>query len=150
MLEELAKKDAYWRKIAFNICKDRYLADDLVNEMYLKLHDCKKQINDFFVIIVIRNIFLDLKRKKGTLHLDDYYNLEAEVNEFEVDDIDQIILDAYNELTFSERELILLASEMSLRDIEKEYNINYGFVYRKVKFAKDKIKDKVNGKKETN
>jgi RNA polymerase sigma factor (sigma-70 family) len=147
MLEELAKKDTYWRKIAFNICKDRYLADDLVNEMYLKLHDCKKQINDFFVIIVIRNIFLDLKRKKGTLHLYDFYNLESDVNEFEVDDIDKIILDAYNELTFSERELILLANEMSLRDIEKEFNINYGFVYRKVKFAKEKIKDKTNGRK---
>jgi RNA polymerase sigma factor (sigma-70 family) len=146
MLEELANKDNYWRKIAFNICKDRYLADDLVNEMYLKLYDCKKQINDFFVIIVIRNIFLDLKRKKGTLHLDDFYNLESDTNEFEVDDIDKIILDAYNELSFSERELILLANEMSLRDIEKEFNINYGFVYRKVKFAKEKIKDKTNGR----
>jgi RNA polymerase sigma factor (sigma-70 family) len=147
MLEELAKKDTYWRKIAFNICKDRYLADDLVNEMYLKLYDCKKQINDFFVIIVIRNIFLDLKRKKGTLHLDDFYNLESNDNEFEVDDIDKIILDAYNELTFSERELIILTSEMSLRDIEKEFNINYGFVYRKVKFAKEKIQNKTNGRK---
>ena len=147
MLEELAKKDNYWRKVAFNICKDRYLADDLVNEMYLKLYDCKKQINDFFVIIVIRNIFLDLKRKKGTLHLDDFYNLEADVNEFEVDDIDKIILDAYNELTFSERELILLANEMSLRDIEKEFNINYGFVYRKVKFAKEKIQNKCQEKR---
>ena len=43
MVEQLSKKDAYWRKIAFNICKDKSTADDLVNDMYLKLYDCKKR-----------------------------------------------------------------------------------------------------------
>jgi DNA-directed RNA polymerase specialized sigma24 family protein len=42
VLEELSKKDEYWRQIAFKICKDKYLADDLVNEMYLKLYNNEK------------------------------------------------------------------------------------------------------------
>ena len=37
ILAELAKKDAQWRKMAFQICKDKDLADELVQEMYLKL-----------------------------------------------------------------------------------------------------------------
>jgi RNA polymerase sigma factor (sigma-70 family) len=147
MLEQLASKDSYWRKIAFSICKDAYLADDLVNEMYLKLFDCKKQINDFYVIIVMRNIFLDLKRKSKELRIDDFYNLQTNNNSFEVDDTEKQVLEAYSKLSFSERELIILTSEMSLRDIEKEFNINYGFVYRKVKTAKEKINGK---KKESN
>jgi RNA polymerase sigma factor (sigma-70 family) len=140
MLEELAKKDAYWRKIAKKISKDDFIADDLVNEMYIKLHDCKKQINDFYVIIVMRNLFLNQIKQNKTVSIEEFYNLEYYESDFEVDDNDQEVLKAYNALSFSERELILLSSEHSLRDIEKDYNINYGFVYRKVKAAKEKIK----------
>ena len=59
MLHQLAKKDSKWREIALKICKDKMLADDIVQEMYLKLANNKKQINDFYVIIVIRNLFID-------------------------------------------------------------------------------------------
>ena len=62
MIEQLAKKDTYWRRIAYNICKNKMLADDLVQDMYLALSNVTKEINDFYVIIVIRNIYL-LKKK---------------------------------------------------------------------------------------
>ncbi len=39
ILESLSKKDKYWRQIAFNICKDKSLADDLVQEMYLRRYE---------------------------------------------------------------------------------------------------------------
>jgi len=61
MIHQLALKDSFWRKTALIICKDKMLSDDLVNDMYLKLHDCKKEINDFYVIRTIRNLFLDHK-----------------------------------------------------------------------------------------
>jgi hypothetical protein len=71
MIEVLAKKDSYWRKMAFNICKDTSTADDLVNDMYLKLYDCKKEINDGYVYRVINSIFIDNKRKtKNIIDLD--------------------------------------------------------------------------------
>ena len=41
MLNEICKKDKYWRTIAFAICKDKDLADDLVQDMYVKLHNVK-------------------------------------------------------------------------------------------------------------
>lgn len=137
MLEELAKKDLYWRKIAYNICKDKYLADDLVNEMYLKLHDCKKQINDFYVIITIRNIFIDLTKQKKQISLDSI--LEPKTNEtFEIDDNE---LNLINSLKWWERELIELSYDNSLRELAFKLNINYAFIHRVIK--------KANGKKKT-
>ena len=73
MLEVLAKKDSYWRSIAFNICKDRMLADDLVSEMYIRLMDCKKEINDFYVIVTIKNIFLQEIKTKNTVSIEKFY-----------------------------------------------------------------------------
>jgi hypothetical protein len=67
MLELLCKKDDFWRRVAFNICKDKTLADDLVQEMYIKLSDCTKEINDFYVIITIKNIFLNHLKKESLI-----------------------------------------------------------------------------------
>ena len=39
MLLELSKKDKKWRHIALKLCGNKDLADDIVQEMYLKLHD---------------------------------------------------------------------------------------------------------------
>ena len=37
ILKELSSNDKKWRKIAYGICKDKQLADDLVQDAYLKL-----------------------------------------------------------------------------------------------------------------
>ena len=37
MLKELAKRDKDWRKMAFQICGNKMTADDLVQDMYLKI-----------------------------------------------------------------------------------------------------------------
>jgi DNA-directed RNA polymerase specialized sigma24 family protein len=38
VIEQLAQKDSDWRLMAFKITKDKDLADDIVQEMYLKAH----------------------------------------------------------------------------------------------------------------
>jgi RNA polymerase sigma factor (sigma-70 family) len=138
MLNELSLKDSYWRKIALNICKDKDLADDLVQEMYLKLYDCEKQINDFYVIIVLRNLFLDIcRKKKYTISIDDI-DLRTELA-FEIDDEQKIILDKAKKLKFYEVELLDMSGEHSLRELSKRYNINYQTINRIVTKAKLKI-----------
>lgn len=130
MIEELSKKDALWRKVALNICKDKQLADDLVQEMYLKLYDCKKQINDFYVVIVLRNLFLDTikqKNKRKQVDIDSFYDLEANTSNFEMDDEETKIV---NEMYWLAKGYFELSYDMSLREMAKELNTNYMYIYR--------------------
>lgn len=146
MLEVLAKKDSLWRKIALTICKDKYLADDLVQDMYLKLADNKKQINDFYVIITIRNLFIDYCREsKRFTELSENNGITFD-NEGLTDDEQQII-DIANKLDFWKLELLDMSQEHSLRDLEERYNINYGFIYRTIKESKSYIWQEVENQK---
>ena len=138
MLEILATKDSKWREIALKICKDKMLADDIVQEMYLKLADCQKQINDFYVIIVMKNIFLDhIKKEKLNVSLNKFYNLESDEITFEIDDQQKKIID---EIYWVAKDYLIMSYDMSLREMAKELNTNYAFIYRTMKKEKDKHK----------
>ena len=141
MLNELAKKDKYWRQVAFNISKDINVSDDLVQEMYLKLANIKKEINDYYVVITILNLFRayknEVKRDRNKkLEFEDFRLTQLEV--FEIDDNEQFFIDS---LKWYEKELIELSYDHSLRDIQKQLNINYQFVNRVLTKAKNKWED---------
>jgi len=148
MLEKLALKDSQWRNIAYSICKDRMLADDLTQEMYLRLMNVDKDINDFYVILTIKNLYIDyLKQQNKTIHLDKLdFIFESKINEFAITDEQKEIINNFNNLKFYEREIIELTAEKSLRQIQKEYNLHYAFVFKTKRNAINKI---INGKKET-
>ena len=138
MLEELAKKDKYWRKIAFNICKDRFIADDIVQDMYIRLNDCKKEINDFYVVITMRNIFLgNLKKDKVLVSLGTY-DLPDKTTKYEYTDKEKELIDS---LKWYEKELIELSYDKSFHEIQRELNINYQYVRRILNKTKDKWQD---------
>lgn len=137
MLEELAKKDQKWREIAFKICKDRMLADDIVQDMYIKLADNQKQINDFYVIIVMRNLFLDyIKKEKLKISIESIYHLENNDDTFEIDDEQKKLIE---NLYWVAKDYFIMSFDMSLREMAKELNTNYGFIYRTMKKEKDKL-----------
>ena len=138
MLKQLSIKDAYWRKIAYSICKDKMLADDLVSEMYLKLCDCKKNINDFYVIVTIKNIFLQDLRNKKTTSIDLYPNITDE-DRIDFDDLEQEVLD---NIYWVAREYIHLNETMSLREIGKQLNTCHVFIHSVIKKEKEKWQTK--------
>jgi DNA-directed RNA polymerase specialized sigma24 family protein len=138
VLDILAKKDTQWRKIAFNICKDKYLADDLVNDMYLALANNEKASNDFYVIIVIRNLFLHHTKTKKEVNIEDIVITES-INNFEINDEQ---LETLTNLKWWEKELLELSFDYSLRELEKKYNINYAFIHRTIKRIRNEQKQK--------
>jgi len=129
VLELLAKKDNYWRQIAYKICKDKYLADDIVNDMYLKLADNEKAKNDFYVVIVIRNLFIDTTKERKYITIDENFTKEVNTN-YELDDNELQLIDS---LEWWERDLIELSHDYSLRELGKKLNINYAFIHRTIK-----------------
>lgn len=142
MLETLAENDAHWRELAYNFCKDKTLADDIVQDMYLKVLDYEVK-KEAYIYFVIRSLFIEHCRreaKRKTISIDSLHYLKDNTSQFEIDDNDLDILNRYNNLNWKQKELIELSYDKSLRQIEKEYPlINYGYAHRQIKTGRDII-----------
>ena len=134
MLESLAKKDKKWRQIALSICKDKGLADDIVQDMYLKAIKYNKPLNDAYIYFIIRSLFLDhCRNKKHSINIDDLHYLKDNVGTFELNDTELEILERYKALDWKQQQLIEESYDKSLRQIEKEFPlINYAYAYREM------------------
>ena len=147
MLEILSKKDKQWRQFALYICRDKQLADDIVNDMYLKLYE-KTNINDYYVFRTIKSIFIDYKRKEvNTMSLDDV----KQIAQLDNQTLEQRLMvnEALKELTFFEREILLHTHEKSLRKCEEQTGVHYTvFNYHKNKALPKLSKILKNGQKD--
>ena len=142
MLQELSKEDKKWRRMALAICRNKQLADDLTNDMYLQLHKANyKEINDWFIFVIIKNLYLHHLRKTNKTKL--FTELDkvekAECNE-KLNER-HLINDALNELDFYDREILLHTSERSLRKNRDFLNITVDVLYYSRKNALEKLKD---------
>ena len=159
-MKEIAQYHNEWILIAksFGEC----YPEDLVQDMYLKLHDNKLvdriiqdgKVNKGYIWITLRTMFLDSKRKKklDTIHLGDTYQVEdvTSTESFEVAyeeftyrmykammDLDQPNKYPYNKEMFK----LYVLEDMSLRQIEKETTIPYWSVYNTIDACRDKLKE---------
>ena len=142
-INELAEHDVKWRQIAFNITNNKTTADDLVQDMYLKLMDKDKDLNDYYVVQTMQSIFLDSVRqtyvKNRTVGLIEGMDVEDTTSAFEPTDEEQGLLDRINSLPYKQREFIEESYDHSLREIEGIYDINYGYIYRELHKGLDSV-----------
>lgn len=147
MLEELAKHDELWRFYALKICQDKELADDLVGDMYIKLHDKDlERIYDLkqYVYRTLQSVFLNIIKKENrfrTVSIEEYTTLKAETSE------DKHLKACLENMKWFDREILLLTHEFSLRKSEELVNVNHCTLnYHKHKALK-KLKILYHGKK---
>lgn len=155
MIKELAKKDLIWRKIALSICKDKQLADDLVQDMYLKIYQINpKKVNKSYISYCIYHLFLaHIKNQNKTISLEKCYTLPDTYDESVLKDRIEITK-ALQELELYDCEILLHTQEDSLRNKSKELGITvdklfYGKkkAFKKLlntKTIKQSLKDKKN------
>lgn len=138
MLEILSKQDQLWRIYALKICGCKDKADDLVQEMYIKLHNHKGQITKRLVYLTINCIFKDGLKKKRIETVQLQYNNTIH----ETDELDRRLeaLDLLKNLSFFEKEVLLLTHEKSLREAEKETRVPYYVLNYHKKKALKKLK----------
>ena len=145
MLNELVKKDKYFRNIAFSMCGDWCLSKDLVQDMYVKIYDYKKDIKnlDNFAYRILRNLFIDSTKSVRCIDIDfvtDYIEEETESSiDFEPDDTELNILHKASKLSFVQRNLLVESYDKSYREIEKEFKINYGYSFRECDKARREV-----------
>ncbi len=145
MLEELAKKDKRWREVAINICKCKDLADEIVNQMYLRIYDLnpdKEKLSEWYIITTLRNLFLSHCKQVKHISIETLYYLPDEQTDSTFSDEElELLLIANNKLKWWEKQLLIESWDKSLRQIEKDFNINYQFVRRHTKEARNKVLD---------
>jgi DNA-directed RNA polymerase specialized sigma24 family protein len=135
ILEELAKKDAQWRKMAFQICKDKDLADELVQEMYLKLYNNTNLIKEGYIYTVLRNLFYDYTKQQKDIIVD-FSNIEIEDTEY-VEPIDYKEL--IKGLTWYERTMFEVSTLVGQRELSRQTGIHLQTIHRINKMVKSKI-----------
>jgi len=136
MLEELAKKDAQWRKMAFQICKDKDLADELVQEMYLKLYNNTNLIKDGYIYTVLRNLFYDYAKQQKDVIVD-FSNIEILDDGDYIEPIDYKAL--IKGLTWYERTMFELSTLVGQRELSRQTGIHIQTIHRINKMVKSKI-----------
>jgi DNA-directed RNA polymerase specialized sigma24 family protein len=143
MLEQLAKRDKDWRKMAYQICGDKMTADDLVQDMYIKMANCQKEVNEYYIIRVMINLFKDgIKSNNKFTELSD--NIVSSHSTFELDDKEFKFVKG---LKWWEKELLELSHDNSCGQIERDYKIHRKFVERILKKTKDQWQDQKNNTK---
>jgi hypothetical protein len=140
--------------------------------MYLRIYNYNvepEKLTENYVGWVIYNLFRDHCKKIKDLSFDYVYSTERIDDndkqgtlentilvepplENDFDDKDLRILNMANKLKWWEQQLLIHSYDKSLRQIEREFNINYQFVRRHTNKAKKKIlgedyKEKKNGKR---
>lgn len=148
MLEELSKKDKDWRIIAYKICGCKHMADDLVQDMYLAMHEkYYDNINEWFVWIVIRNLFYNkIKKNKKLIKFDKDITDLIQIKNISYPHKDDTlenrkkINNALSNLDLWDREILLHTSEKSLDALSKETGIHRSTLNYNRKIALKKLK----------
>ena len=139
MLEELCKRDKDWRKMAFHICKSKDIADDIVQDMYIKFSNYNKSLNEYYIFFALKSIFLDYLRKEKT---------KVELNEnlcnfdeydFEQDKIKELALEKVKQLPYFEKELLTVTQEISQRQLARETDISFIVINQTIKKTKQQL-----------
>lgn len=152
ILLEICNRHSKWVRMAQKFDYDN--AEDLVQEMYLKIHNLNpNEVNEFYIYRTIKSIFIDDYKKKkiltAPLNGKEAYNIEDDYNEdadFQISEIPLtctellVLKKLYGYTTENAETLqITIHNGKSLLSISKEVNLPYKRLYTALLTAKKKI-----------
>lgn len=152
VFQEICNRHSKWVRMAQKFDYDN--AEDLVQEMYLKIHNLNPtEVNEVYIYRTIKSIFIDDYKKKkiltAPLNGKEAYNIEDDYNEdadFQISEIPLtctellVVQKLYGYTTENADTLqITIHKGKSLLSIAKEVNIPYKRLYTALLTAKKKI-----------
>lgn len=153
MLDKVAKLHSLWIKCCINFGCNYQDAQDIVQEMYLKISKIenkdkfrygKDDINKYYIYMTLKNLFIDIKRKKlltESLLLNDELDLPEDANYDYARDaaLEDIINDIRKDLSKKDQ-FIQKLFELYYR-VPINSNVSY---FSKEKLSQQKISDDAN------
>ena len=146
MLERLAIHDKKWRDIAYRICGCRFQADDIVQDMYIKMSSIEyseRKLRTGYITSVMFNGFIEnikiSKRRPSKVELIDNYISVVDDMDIVFDDYDLEILKKCNGLSFDDRRLLIDSYNYSLRKNSEVNDIGLNILFRRLKQARKEV-----------
>ena len=144
-LEKIASKHKDWVRIVKSFGCDGDKCEDIVQEMYLKVHTLIKKgidisydddINHFYIYRILRSLFIDLCRKEKKITKVNIEYLERFVEEEEATN-DKDILGKMQQLNnlldkvywYDKKVFDLVSDGMSIAELSKKSGISYYSLY---------------------
>jgi len=149
----VAKKHKEWIKIVISFGCDKEIAEDIVQEMYIKIQlkldkglDIMygKEINYYYIFKTLKSLFYDLKRKGKNITI---VNIENNINEFNTEmDINydseyKKITDSLSEMYWYNRKVFeIINGGEKIAELSRKSGIPYYSLYNTYNKVKSKLK----------
>lgn len=148
----LAKKHKTWINIVLSFGCSKTIAEDIVQEMYikilLKLENgldimYEDDINYYYIFKVLKTLYIDLKRKGKNIKIINIEDTNLSQYDFDVD-FDEaygIVKDELKNMFWYDRKVFEIINEgESIADFSRNSYIEYYSLYNTYRKVKDKLK----------
>ena len=144
--------DKFFREKAFLICKDKHDADDLVQEMYLKLYRYdnlklkaihEKGVLKFICIRILNQLFLDSKRKVKHEYSTNLVELYLNNKNFEEEkEKAEHIRNYFKDLYWFDSRLFdeYVSTDSTMRELSEQTGISLRSIYNAITRAKTELR----------
>ena len=154
----LAKKHTTWVEIVCTFGCTKRIAEDLVQEMYIKIQLSleksnldimyKNEINYYYIFKTLKTLFIDLKRKSRNIkivdldeHIENFGDTYYAYNEVNYEDAYQNINEELSKMYWYDRKVFeIINSGESIADFSRNSKIKYYALYFTYKKVKDQLK----------
>lgn len=151
-MELLFKKHSNWIDIVCSFGIDKSLAEDIVQEMYIKIQLSiekgldisygKNDINYYYVFKTLRSLFFDLKRKSKNVKRVGIENLSCKEGDVDFTAKYELVTKALSEMYWYDRRVFeFINSGESVASLSRKTGIPYYSLYNTYKKVKKKLKD---------
>ena len=148
----IAEKHKNWIEIVISFGCQKETSEDIVQEMYIKMHKKLKngldimyndEINYYYIFKTLRSLFYDLKRKEKNITI---INIE-DVN-IDMSDVDIDYVKAYKKITneldkmfwYDKKVFEIINGGESIAEFSRKSYIQYYSLYNTYNKVKDKLK----------
>ena len=158
-LQKIAEKHNDWLRIVKSFGCDGDKCEDIVQEMYLKVHTLINSgtdisygddINHFYIYRILRSLFIDLCRKEAKITKVNVDSLEKYIQEEDIKeykDIEGKMKELDNLLDkvywYDKKVFDLISEGMSIAELSKKSGISYYSLYNTYKNVKSLIKNNI-------
>lgn len=154
ILNQIATKHKKWINIVKSFGCNKETAEDIVQEMYIKIQikldkglDIKYGDDDFnysYVFRMLRNLFLDLKRKENKVYILNIDDVSEEMTIDDNTDYYKILEKVQNEMDqlfwYDKKVYEIIDDGSSIADLSRKTRIPYYSLYNTFKKVKEKLK----------